>query len=180
MTRLPRSLVAFLVAIAAGALVLAGQQCGARSASAEIALAKAERDTARAAERRAIETRARADTVHHHDTVRLTTVRRRADTVLARVTDTVLHVDTVRVLLAEERRACDAALLSCNARVAAADSVGAALRRQLTAVDRIAGLTRGRWYHRLGVWGGYGAMTTPDGEVRHGAQLGAGVRLWAP
>lgn len=56
------------------------------------------------------------------DTIRLTAVRRRTDTVLVTYRDTLIHRDTVRVLVERERAACDLALRTCELRVAAADS----------------------------------------------------------
>ena len=180
MTGLRRPRLAFLGAIAASALVLAGQRSGSRAAAAELALARAERDTARVRERRALGLRAQAETVHTRDTIRLTLTRRRTDTLLRTLRDTLVHVDTVRVLLQAERRSCDAVIGSSEMRLSACDSTAAALRSQLAAADRIAGLTRRRWSDRLGVYGGYGVSASPGGEIRHGAQLGAGIRLWPP
>jgi hypothetical protein len=61
----------------------------------------------------------RADTVYTRDTVTLTRTRTRVDSLLT--VDTLLHTDTVRVLVAEERKACDAVIRSCEARVAVRD-----------------------------------------------------------
>jgi cell division protein FtsB len=73
---------------------------------------------------RALETRnakledeaGRIDTVYRTDTITLRKVRHATDTLLAR--DTVIHTDTVRQIVAEERRACSAALQTCEAQKA--------------------------------------------------------------
>jgi hypothetical protein len=73
---------------------------------------------------RALETRnaqledqaGRIDTVYRTDTITLRKVRYATDTLLRR--DTVIHTDTVRQIVAEERRACSAALSTCEAQKA--------------------------------------------------------------
>ena len=112
------------------------------------------------------------------DTVRLRTVRERTDTLLARVTDTVLHVDTVRVIVAEERRACSLALLTCEQRATVAESLSVQRARRITLLEQRQGLTRRRFTDRIGMFGGYGVTASPGGAFAHGVQVGVGVRLW--
>ena len=63
----------------------------------------------------------RIDTVYKQDTLTLTRVRRITDSVL--VLDTVIRVDSVKVLVAAERQACDAVINTCEQRVAVRDSM---------------------------------------------------------
>jgi hypothetical protein len=70
----------------------------------------------------------RVDTVYRRDTLTLTKVRRRTDSIL--VTDTLWRSDTVRVLIAAERNACNAAIRTCEQRIAIADSTIKALRKK--------------------------------------------------
>ncbi len=77
----------------------------------------------------------RIDTVYRTDTITLRKVRYATDTLLAR--DTVIHTDTVRMLVAEERRACSAALQTCEqqkanlrAQIANLDSTITVLNKQ--------------------------------------------------
>lgn len=61
----------------------------------------------------------RVDTVFTRDTVTLTRVRTRTDSLLA--TDTLWRTDTVYQMLAAERAACDAVVRTCTERVALRD-----------------------------------------------------------
>ena len=73
---------------------------------------------------------ARVDTVYHTDTLRLTKTRRVTDSILV-PGDTVtrVRVDTVRMLVQAERVACDAALRTCEERVALRDQRIAVLEK---------------------------------------------------
>jgi hypothetical protein len=70
----------------------------------------------------------RVDTLYRRDTLTLTRVRRSTDSIL--VTDTLWRSDTVRVLIANERNACNAAIRTCEQRIAIADSTIKALRKK--------------------------------------------------
>lgn len=72
---------------------------------------------------------AQVDTVYLTDTLWLTKVRYETDTILATKTDTVMHIDTVRILIAGERKACDAVIQTCEQRVAARDRVNKELKK---------------------------------------------------
>jgi hypothetical protein len=78
----------------------------------------------------------RLDTVYVRDTLRLTRTRTRTDSVIMATTDTVLHVDTVKVLVEREREACSLALSTCESRVANAEERVANLQRQNTILHR--------------------------------------------
>ena len=71
--------------------------------------------------------KARIDTVYKQDTLTLTRVRRITDSVL--VLDTVIRVDSVKVLVAAERAACDAVIQTCEQRVAIRDSIITILKK---------------------------------------------------
>lgn len=71
--------------------------------------------------------KAQVDTLYRRDTLTLTKVRRVTDSILS--TDTLYRVDTVRQLVAAERKACDAAVSSCEQRVAVRDSIITALKK---------------------------------------------------
>jgi hypothetical protein len=58
------------------------------------------------------------DTVYVRDTVQLTRVRHRTDTILRTLTDTLIHRDTVIQIVERERAACDAVIQTCEERVA--------------------------------------------------------------
>jgi hypothetical protein len=62
------------------------------------------------------------DTAYAADTVTLTRTRTRTDSVLVTRTDTLMRVDSVRVLVEAERVACDAVIATCEVRVAVRDS----------------------------------------------------------
>jgi hypothetical protein len=70
----------------------------------------------------------RVDTLYRRDTLTLTRVRRITDSVL--VIDTVIRVDSVKVLIAAERQACDAVIQTCEERVAVRDSIIAVLKKK--------------------------------------------------
>ena len=72
--------------------------------------------------------KARIDTVYRQDTLTLTRVRRITDSVL--VLDTVIRVDSVKVLVAAERQACDAVIQTCEQRVAIRDSMITVLKKK--------------------------------------------------
>jgi hypothetical protein len=67
----------------------------------------------------------RLDTVYHTDTVQLTRVRTRTDSLL--LTDTVYTRDTVVRIVERERQACDAVIATCEQRVAQRDTIIAGL-----------------------------------------------------
>jgi hypothetical protein len=75
------------------------------------------------------------DTAYVTDTVRLSKIRRVVDSVFQG--DTLFHVDTVRVLVAAERNACDAVVATCEVRVAVRDSQIAVLDSALTEARRV-------------------------------------------
>jgi hypothetical protein len=74
------------------------------------------------------EQKARVDTLYRRDTLTLTRVRRITDSVL--VLDTVIRVDSVKVLVEAERNACNAVIATCEQRVAYRDSIIAALKKK--------------------------------------------------
>lgn len=80
--------------------------------------------------------KAQVDTVYLTDTLRLTKVYRITDSVLATV-DTIIHVDTVRVLLANERAACNAVIQTCEQRVAIRDSIIAVLKKKPSVLSKL-------------------------------------------
>ena len=59
--------------------------------------------------------------VYRVDTVTLRRTRIRTDTLLFR--DTLIHRDTVRVYVEAERKACDAVIATCEARLAVSESL---------------------------------------------------------
>jgi hypothetical protein len=81
------------------------------------------------------EQKARVDTVYRRDTLTLTRVRRITDSVL--VLDTVIRVDSVKVLVAAERQACDAVIRTCEQRVAYRDSIIEGLRKKPSVWDKL-------------------------------------------
>jgi hypothetical protein len=87
----------------------------------------------------------RVDTVYRTDTVQLTRVRTRTDSLL--LTDTVYTRDTVQVIVERERQACDAVIATCEQRVAQRDSI-------ITGLDSIVALQKKRtgsdWKTKLG------------------------------
>jgi hypothetical protein len=68
------------------------------------------------------------DTVYTRDTLTLTKVRRVTDSVL--ITDTVIRVDSVKVLIAVEREKCDRVIETCEQRAAVRDSLIKALKKK--------------------------------------------------
>lgn len=144
----------------------------------DIGAVTAQLDASKQRERDLARGLATATAQYRVDTVRLRTVRERTDTLLARVTDTVLHVDTVRVIVAQERLACSLALVTCEQRGAVAESLAVQRARRITLLEQRQGLMRRRFTDRIGVFGGYGLTASPGGAITHGAQVGLGVRLW--
>jgi hypothetical protein len=67
----------------------------------------------------------KVDTVYDVDTVQLTRVRTRTDSLL--LTDTVYTRDTVVQIVERERQACDAVVATCEQRVAQRDTIIAGL-----------------------------------------------------
>lgn len=136
--------------VAAAALVLVGVgQCRARDAGAREAIARRERDEARRDAAVWQDSAKSRQTRYVTDTVRLTAVRRRTDTLLVSITDTLIHRDTVVRIVERERAACDSVIRTCEARVSAADSISAALRRQLSAEIRLRDVGRCRLAFRI-------------------------------
>jgi hypothetical protein len=82
------------------------------------------------------------DTAYVSDTVTLTRTRTRTDSVLVTRRDTLLHVDTVRVLVEAERQACDAVIATCELRVAVRDSQIAVLDSALVEARRVPRLSK--------------------------------------
>ncbi len=125
---------------------------------------------ARAAERPLVDTIRVRDSAFVHDTVRLTLVRHRTDS-LVRV-DTFVRADTVRLWLSTERAACDTVVSACEARVAARDSLNANLRRQIQLLE-----------HRPGEPGcalGVGGLATVGGHVYAGLGGVCGIKFRLP
>jgi predicted nucleic acid-binding Zn-ribbon protein len=81
-------------------------------------------------------TKKKLDTTYLRDTLRLTRTRTRTDSVIMATTDTVMHVDTVKVLVEREREACSLALSTCESRVANAEERAANLAKQNTLLHR--------------------------------------------
>jgi hypothetical protein len=95
------------------------------------------------------------DTAYVSDTVTLTRTRTRTDSVLVTRTDTLMRVDSVRVLVEAERQACDAVIATCELRVAVRDSQIAVLDSALVEARRVPRLSKylyiasdiqGGWY----------------------------------
>lgn len=157
---------------AAAALLLVGAyfawQSHQRAIGAKDALlreARAENAALRAEKRK-------VDSVYVRDTVTLTRVRRATDTLVLR--DTLIHRDTVVKLVERERQHCDAVILTCERRVAVRDSINANLERQI----KLLGKNQRRFLDRIGVYGGYGFSTGPNGTVAQGVQVGVGIRVF--
>lgn len=179
MTALPRLRDVAPYALAALlALAFASERCAGRRQGAE---AQRWHTTADSALRLADARRGvapRLDTVFLTRTVSMAAGRARRDTILLTRTDTLIHVDSVRVLVAEERRECDLVVSACAAQRDSARAEAQALRAALAATERMAGLTRAHWYSRCGIQTGYGVTASPGGTFAHGVQLGAGCRVW--
>jgi hypothetical protein len=79
--------------------------------------------------------KARVDTVYQTKVKTLVQVRLRTDSIL--ITDTVIHTDTVRLLLAAERNACNAVIQSCEDRVAYRDSIITVLKKKPSVVKHL-------------------------------------------
>ena len=79
------------------------------------------------------------------DTVTLRRTRTRTDTLLFR--DTLIHRDTVRVYVEAERKACDAVIATCEARLRVADSLRRIDSTTLAAVRKA---QPSKWKQRLG------------------------------
>lgn len=77
----------------------------------------------------------RVDTLYRRDTLTLTKVRRITDSVL--VVDTVIRVDSVKVLIAAERQACDRVIQTCEERVAIRDSTIKSLKGKSHAAAKV-------------------------------------------
>jgi uncharacterized coiled-coil protein SlyX len=82
------------------------------------------------------------DTAYVSDTVTLTRTRTRTDSVLVTRTDTLMRVDSVRVLVEAERQACDAVIATCEVRVAVRDSQIAVLDSALVEARRVPRLSK--------------------------------------
>jgi hypothetical protein len=82
------------------------------------------------------------DSVYTRDTLTLTRVRTRTDSIIVTRRDTLIHRDTVRVLVEAERGACNAAVLTCEARVANRDARIAVLDSALVEARRVPRLSR--------------------------------------
>lgn len=100
------------------------------------------------------------DTVYRTDTIALRKVRYRTDSLL--ITDTVIHTDTVRQIVQQEREACNAVVSTC-------EQEKANLRKQITVLQK----QKPNWIERrFGCTAGVAATTK-------GAGLGAscGIRF---
>lgn len=95
------------------------------------------RDSGRQAERIAqLEHRkAQVDTVYKTQTKTLVKVRRVTDSILT--TDTLFRVDTVRQMIATERKACDQVIQTCEQKVAVRDSLIKELKKKPSIFSKI-------------------------------------------
>jgi hypothetical protein len=174
--------VPLIVALAFGALCL----IGGITLATDRQSAKMARLMARNA---ALEARKHiVDTTYVSDTVTLTRTRTRTDSVLVQRTDTLLHVDTVAVIVEAERAACDAVIATCEVRVAVRDSQIAVLDSALTEARRVPRLSKNLYIASDlsgGIYGGVEARVRLFGlegfgryEVRADS-LAGGVRVGA-
>jgi hypothetical protein len=128
------------------------------------------------------------DSIFTKDTLVLTRVRTRTDSVLVSIMDTVIHRDTVRVLVEAEREACNAVVITCEARVANRDARIAVLDSALTEARRVPRLSKNLYIASDlsgGIYGGVEARVRLFGlegfgryEVRADS-LAGGVRVGA-
>jgi hypothetical protein len=128
------------------------------------------------------------DSVYTRDTLTLTRVRTRTDSVLLATVDTVIHMDTVRVLVEAEREACNAAVLTCEARVANRDARIAVLDSAIVEARRVPRLSKNLYIASDlsgGIFGGVEARVRLFGlegfgryEIR-GDSLAGSVRVGA-
>lgn len=142
-----RELVALVLGAALAGFTVHG--CSERA----IGRLEAERNHARQDAKHWEQEAGRVDTVFRVDTVRLALTRRVTDSILVR--DSLIRTDTVRILLAAERQACDQAISTCELRVQARDSIIAAKNREITALVK----QRPGWLERAGgklLWAGIG------------------------
>jgi hypothetical protein len=108
--------------------------------------------------------------------------------VLVSIMDTVIHRDTVRVLVEAEREACNAVVITCEARVANRDARIAVLDSALTEARRVPRLSKNLYIASDlsgGIYGGVEARVRLFGlegfgryEVRADS-LAGGVRVGA-
>lgn len=119
---------------------------------------------------------ARLDSVYLRDTVTLREVRTRTTTVLDTLRDTLVRTDTVRVWLERERAACDAALTTCEERVAAERLRTENAEARLKLLQDNPPAPR-RW--SLGAACGYGGVVAGGTvHVGPGCSAGVGFRVW--
>jgi hypothetical protein len=128
------------------------------------------------------------DTAYSVDTVTLTRTRTRTDSVLVTRTDTLMRVDSVRVLVEAERQACDRVIATCELRVAVRDSQIAVLDSALTEARKRPRLSRNLYVASDlsgGIFGGVEARVRLFGlegfgryEIR-GDSLAGSVRVGA-
>jgi hypothetical protein len=103
---------------------------------------------------------ATVDSVYVRDTLTLTRTRTRTDSILS--VDTLLRVDTVRAIVADERAACSAVIRTCEERVAVRDSRIATLEEAVRVASRRPRLS----------WNAYGAT-----DLKGGLYAGAEARV---
>lgn len=84
----------------------------------------------------------RIDTVYARDTIRLRIVRNVTDSILIR--DSIVHTDTVRMLVEQERAACSAVVLTCEQQKANLRAQIANLDSTITAINK----QRPGWFKR--------------------------------
>ena len=91
--------------------------------------------------------KAQVDTVYRRDTLTLKRVRTVVDRVLQ--VDTLWRSDTVRVLIAAERKACDAVIQTCEQRVAVRDSIIRQLKKKPSVFSKLPWLLGGYLLHEV-------------------------------
>jgi hypothetical protein len=89
------------------------------------------------------------DTVYVRDTLTLTKVRYKTDSILITQTDTVVHRDTVIRWLAAERKACDDVIGTCERRVAVRDSLIKELKKKPSVWSKLPWLVGGYLIHEV-------------------------------
>ena len=163
---------ALAIAILSGVAYCEGRKAGEAKFASEaradtIALLRQQHESAAARER--------------IDTVRLTARETRyvtlRDTIFRNRTDTLISIDTVRLLVAAADstiKACRVTVRDCEVRADAAEGIVRQQAKQIAALEH----KTTHWYSRIGICGGYGLTATPSGAVVHGAQLGACIRVW--
>lgn len=91
--------------------------------------------------------KAQVDTVYTTLTKTRSIVRVKTDSILR--TDTLWRSDTVRVLIAAERKACDAVIQTCEQRVAVRDSIIKQLKKKPSVFSKLPWLLGGYLIHEV-------------------------------